>query len=152
MKRYTLVLLAVLAGSACAGNLPPVSAVASATANVERTGLLILRAAQTAHTQTNPLTGRPLVTLPQLDAVAIQCDRLGKLGTSIAQLLDAYENAKAAKQDTAQLSAAIRAAIQSATTGLNAIGTAVPKGTVQQIDQAVTSALAVYAQIKAIAL
>lgn len=154
MKRFGLglILLVALGGASCAGNLPPASSVASVSANVEQTGLVILHAAQFAHQQTNPKTGAPLVSIKQLDYVALQCDHLGRLGTNIAQLLSAYSSAKGAKGDTTQLSVAIQAAVKSATDIVGLIGTAVPKGTVQAIDQAVASALGLYAQIKATTL
>lgn len=155
MKRFLVEIMlaaAVVSLVGCAGNLPPVSAVANAAGQVERTGLVILHAAQAAHTQTNPKTGGPLVTTKQLDYVALQCSQLGKVGTSLAQLLDAYESVKAAKGDTTQLTFAIQTAVKQATDILANVGTAVPKGTVQSIDQAVAQAIALYVQIKTIAL
>lgn len=151
-KMGAAVLLAcVLVGSmmACAGNLTPVAAAASAATKVEQTGSLILKAAQTANAQINPLTGSPVISRAQLDAVAIACDTLGRLGTRLAQGLTDYQAAKAAGGSTAALSAAIQALVADATGALSDIGKAIPPGIVATVDQAVTQALGLYAQIKA---
>lgn len=144
--------LATLPGCASSGTLTPVGQVAKAADQVEQTGLVILHAAQAAHQQTNPLTGAPVVSTAQLDQVAIVCDKLGRLGTSLAQALPDYNAAKASGGDTSKLSAAIQALVGDATAALQSIGKIVPSGTVQAMDQAVAGALGLYAQIRAAVL
>lgn len=144
--------LVTTAGCASAGNLTSVGQVAAAADKVEQTGLTILHAAQAAHQQTNPLNGQPLISTAQLDQVALVCDQVGRIGTALAQALTDYNAAKASGGDTAKLSASIQSLVGDATAALQAVGKVIPPGTVQSIDQAVTSALGLYAEIKAAAL
>ena len=140
--------------SSCAssGTLTPIGQVAKAADQVEQSGLAILHAAQAASQQINPLTGKPVISTAQLDQVAIVCDKVGRIGTSLAQALNDYNAAKASGGDTSKLSAAIQSLVADATSALQTIGTVIPPGIVQQVDQAVTSALGLYGQIKAAAL
>ena len=157
-KTIPSVLLAcLLAGAtfslpACAssGATTPVGQVASAGTKVEQTGSVILQAAQTAAQTPNPLkAGAMLVSAAQLDQVALACDKLGRLGTALAAGLTNYNQAKAAGTNTASLAAAIQSIVADATAALTTIGQAVPNGTVAAIDSAITSALGLYAQIRA---
>ena len=146
-----LVLVLCLSLSACASAPPtPVGQVAAAATKVEQTGSLILSAAQSAAQTPNPLkAGTMLISGAQLDQVALSCDKLGRLGTALAAGLTNYNQAKAAGQNTATLAAAIQGIVADATAALNAIGKAIPNGTVAAIDSAITEALGLYAQIKA---
>lgn len=136
----------------CANNPTPVVAVSQTAMKVEQTGSVLLKAAQDAHQILNPSSGAPLLSTAQLDQVALVCDKLGRLGTSLAAGLNAYEAAKAAGRDTAALAAAIQGLVKSASDALTTIGTYIPHGTVATIDQIVTEALGLYAQISATAL
>ncbi len=153
MKR--LLLLALLCSTsvfaACPKNPPatPVAMVADAGTKVEQSGSAILTAAQTAAKQTNPVTNAPLISTQQLDDVSLVCDKLGRLGTRLAQLLTDYQAAKAAGSSTAALALAIQAIVADATSALQSISHSIPNGTVAAIDSAVTAALGLYAQIKA---
>lgn len=152
MKRYAMisaVFLSLCVLHGCAGNQTPVANVASPAIKVEQTGSAILAAAQTANSQTNPITNKPVISTVQLDVVALACDKLGRIGTKIAQGLTDYNAAKAAGSNTAALALAIQGLVADATSALGSISNAIPNGTVAAIDQAVASALGLYAQIKA---
>jgi hypothetical protein len=140
---------AMVAESGCAGNLTPVASVANPATQVEQTGLLILQAAQTAHAQTNPLTNKPVISTAQLDTVAVACDKIGRLGTTLAQALSDYSAAKAAGTSTTVLAASIQSLVADAVAALNTIGQSIPNGTAAAIDQAVVTALGIFTQIKA---
>lgn len=156
VKKLPVVLLACalvtpfVAG--CHANLTPVAAVASPATQVEQTGMLILQAAQSAHAQTNPQTGRPIISTAQLDTVAVACDKIGRLGTTLAQALSDYSAAKDAGSSTTVLAASIQSLVADAVAALNTIGQSIPNGTVAAIDQAVVTAFGIFAQIKAAAL
>jgi hypothetical protein len=138
----------VLTMSACAGNLPPVSQVADSATKVEQSADQILKAAQAVHAVVNPLTGKPTISTAQLDQVAIVVDKVGREGQTLAKSLNDYSILKAAGSDTTALSTAIQALIGDITAALGTVGTIVPSGTVQQIDQAVASTLGFILQIK----
>lgn len=154
MRTYTrliaaLVLAGALAATSCAGNQTPIAAVAKPATSVEQTGSAILRAAQAAHAQTNPFTNQPIISTQQLDNVALVCDKLGRIGITLAKALSDYSALKAAGGNTAALAVAIQSLVADATAALDTIGKSIPNGTVAAIDQAVTEALGLWAQINA---
>jgi hypothetical protein len=146
MKYLILIGLLVLT-PACAGNLTPVAAVASNATKVELTAGQLLAAAQTAHTQL--LNGKPLISTAQLDQVALVCDKLGRLGTTLSKTLTDYQAAKVAGTSTTALAATIQTLVGDATAALQTIGQSIPQGTVATIDSIVTAALGLWAQIAA---
>ena len=151
MRQFIIVAL-LLTFTGCSHNPPPptpAAAVADAASKVEDSGTAILTAAQTANGQINPLNGKPVISTAQLDVVALACDKLGRLGSTLAKALTDYSAAKAAGANTAALAAAIVSMVNDATAALNTIGKSIPNGTVAAIDTAVTTALGLYATIKA---
>ena len=152
MKHAAALFLVALLFSGCHANLTPVANLADYATQVTQTAGLVLQAAQTAQATINPVTGKMLITTPQLDAVALACDKIGREATTLAKALTDYNAAKTAGTSTALLSASIQGLVGDAVNALQTIGKAIPSGTVAQIDSAVTSALGLYAQIQALAL
>ena len=153
MKRILFVVVLVLGCVGCAEHYTtPVAAVAGTADKLEQSGLVILHAAEQAHGLTNTVNGQSLISTAQLDAVALACDKLGRLGTDLAAALNAYNAAKASGGSTVAAANAVQDLVAAASQALGDVGKAVPAGTVQSIDQAVAAALGVYAQLKASAL
>ena len=96
----------------------PVANVAAPSTQVEQTGSAILQAAQTAHGQINPLTNAPIISTQQLDTVALACDKIGRIGTTLAQALTDYSSARSAGTSTTALAASIQSLVNDATAAL----------------------------------
>jgi hypothetical protein len=135
----------------CAGNNPPptqVAGIADVAGKIEASANVVLHAAQSASSAVVPSTGKTLITRDQLDQVAIQVNKLGRLGITLRHALDDYNTAKAAGKDLTAQKQLITQVLADLTTALNVVGTAIPKGTIQQIDQEVTSILSLIIQLR----
>lgn len=152
MKSLALVFALAFVMSGCAANLTPAAAVADTATKAIQSASIILKTAQTAHAQINPMNGKPVVSTAQLDQVALVADKLGRVGSLLSKTLSDYQSAKAAGTSTVALVAGIQSLVGDAMNALNEIGKAVPNGTVAAIDHAVAQAFGLYAQIRAAAL
>lgn len=152
MKTLALVFALAFVISGCGAQLTPAAAVADTATKAIQSASVILKTAQTAHAQTNPMTGKPVVSTVQLDQIALAADKLGRIGSLLSKTITDYQAARAAGASTVTIVAAIQALVGDAMSALNEIGKSVPNGTVAAIDQAVASAFSLYAQIRAAAL
>lgn len=152
MLKGCVLLLLTLSLVACHPNLTPVANVANDATQVLQTAGLILQAAQTAQATTNPLTGQPLISTAQLDRVALVCDKIGRIGTVLAQALTDYNAAKLAGTSTTALAVSIQMLVADGTAALKTVNVVVPSGTVNAIDTAVVTGLGLYAQIASLSL
>jgi hypothetical protein len=148
LRRITLV--ALLLAISCAGNPPPtpVANLADTATKIQQSANVILHATQAANSTVVPSTGKPLVSRQVLDDVALQVNKIGRLGLGLRAALDDYNRVKAAGKDPTAQRIAIQQALADLTTSLNVVGAAVPKGIVADVDQAVTAILGFIAQIK----
>ena len=152
MKRARQLPLAVLLLliSGCARNPPPtpVANVADIATKIQQSANVILHAAQAGNATIVPSTGQPLVARKSLDDVALQVNKIGRLGLGLRAALDDYNRVKASGKDPASQRIAIQQALVDLTGSLNIIGTVIPKGTLADIDAGITAILGFIAQIR----
>jgi hypothetical protein len=149
LRSAALVML-VLCLPSCATNPPPtpVASVADSATKVEQSANVILHAAQTANATVVPSTGKPVISRDALDQVAIQVNKLGRLGTTLKSALDSYNAAKKAGADLTQQRLAVQQIVGEIASGINVVSGAVPPGTVSAIDNAVAAILSVLVDVR----
>lgn len=127
-----------------------VAALADVVTKLQASGNVILKSADTAAKTPNPLNpGTTLLTVRQVDVVAINVYKLGRAGKRLKKGLDDYSAVKAAGGDLNAQRAAIQQAVADASDALHEVGVAVPSGTVAAIDAAVADALGIIAAFRA---
>lgn len=137
---------------ACALSNPPqtkVATVADVATKIQQSATVILHAARDANAIILPSTGRPLVSRQQLDDVAIAVNKVGHLGLVVKSALDDYNAVKTAGGDLTAQRAVVQKAIGDVSAAMTAVGKAIPNGTLQSVDEAVTTVLGLVAQVKA---
>jgi hypothetical protein len=153
-SRIGAVLLAcALAGGvatmpACASHAPTkAAAVADNATKVQQSANVILHAAQQGNAIILP-NGRPMISEQQLVDVALVVNKVGHLGQDLKRALEDYAAAVKAGTDLGLQRAVATRILLDISTALADVGRAIPSGTFQTIDRAVTDILFVLDLVK----
>lgn len=119
----------------------PVADVANAGTKIEDTAQLIFTTASQAQ-------AAALISRTALDTVALAVNKVGHIGIDLNATLGAYNQAKAAGSDLTAQRAAVQTVLSTIEQSMADVGTAIPRGTLADIDNAATSILTIVAEVK----
>ena len=148
-RRLAALLLAVALATAPAcdkalkTNVSPVADVANAGGKIEDAAHVVLTTARQAQ-------GQGQISRAALDQVALAVNQVGHLGADLAAALDAYNAVKAAGGDLTLQRAAVQQVLGAVSSAMADVGQAIPSGTLQAVDAAVSSILSIVTQVKGV--